>query len=172
MSLPSNFHIRPEQAEDDGAIAELQLEAFGPGAFARAAFRVREQAPHDAALSFVGLLGAEIAGSVRLTPIRAGAADGLLLGPLVVAPPHANRGIGRALVRHAVKAARAGAAETGDRFVLLVGDESYYGPAGFSAATTADLRLPGPVDPNRLLALALVEGGTDGLSGVVIGAAR
>ncbi len=172
MTLPSSFLIRPEQSGDQDKIAALQLQAFGPGALARAAFRVREQAQHDMALSFVGAVEADIVGSVRLTPIVAGRAGGLLLGPLVVAPRLKNRGIGRALMDQAVAAARAGEPATGDRFILLVGDEPYYRPAGFSAAQTSAVRLPGPVDPARLLALALVEGGIDTLSGMVRGVAR
>ena len=44
---------RLERPSDAAAIEALQHAAFGPGAYARAAFRVREQAPHDPALSFL-----------------------------------------------------------------------------------------------------------------------
>ena len=49
--------IRPEQISDNEAIETLQAEAFGPGRFARTAFRVRENVPHRADLSFVGHVG-------------------------------------------------------------------------------------------------------------------
>lgn len=160
-----NFKIRLEEPADEAAIQALQHAAFGPGAYARAAFRVREQAPHDPALSFVGLLDGRAVASVRLTPIRVGEARGLLLGPLVVEPAEKHRGYGKALVRNALAAA----AETGHSYVLLVGDEPYYGPLGFSALPAGRVRMPGPVDPARLLVAELREGVGDGLAGMVVG---
>ena len=91
------FSIRPEHVADNDTIHALQMAAFGPGAAARAAFRVREQAAHDPALSFVLCDGGVLLGSVRQTHVTIGAAAGLLLGPLVVEPAHKNNGYGRAL---------------------------------------------------------------------------
>jgi predicted N-acetyltransferase YhbS len=161
----SEFLIRPERPDDDAAVAALSAAAFGPGAYARAAFRVREQAPHNPNLSFVGELGGERIASVRLTPIRVGGAAGQLLGPLVVDPTHKGRGYGRLLVRHALEAARA----AGEAFVVLVGDEPYYGPLGFRRIPPGRVRMPGPVDPARLLAAELKEGAAGALSGLVRG---
>jgi predicted N-acetyltransferase YhbS len=163
----SEFLIRPERPDDDEAVAALSAAAFGPGAYARAAFRVREQAPHDPDLSFVGELGGERIASVRLTPIRVGegAERGQLLGPLVVDPACKGRGYGRLLVRHALEAARA----TGEAFVVLVGDEPYYGPLGFRRIPPGRVRMPGPVDPARLLAAELKEGAAHSLSGLIRG---
>ncbi|GAB4530634.1 MAG: N-acetyltransferase [Roseibium sp.] len=146
--------IRPEEASDTTAIEDLQAEAFGPGRFARTAFRVRENVPHRADLSFVGLAGHEVAGSIRLTPIRIGEVSALLLGPLTVSPHFKNRGLGKELMRTALDAAEA----AGDRIVLLVGDAPYYGPFGFSQVPHGRITLPGPVDPSRLL-VALFNGG-------------
>jgi predicted N-acetyltransferase YhbS len=42
-----------EDASHDAAIDIINEEAFGPGRFARAAARIREQGPHDLSLSFV-----------------------------------------------------------------------------------------------------------------------
>ncbi|MHA1189468.1 MAG: GNAT family N-acetyltransferase [Alphaproteobacteria bacterium] len=172
MTLPIDFQIRLEHSSDEVEISALQMRAFGPGAAARAAFRVREQAPHDLALSFVAMADNSILGSVRLTPIAIGERTGLLLGPLVVTPDHKNQGIGRALVRHSVEVAGAAYPADGDEFVILVGDQPYYGPVGFSAEWTADVRLPAPVDKKRLLAVALCAGGAKGLAGLVRGIVR
>lgn len=161
----SPLTIRLEVPGDQPAILALQGAAFGPGAYARAAFRVREQAPHDSALSFVGLIAGRLVASVRLTPIRVGEARGLLLGPLVVHPAEKQRGYGKALVRHALAAA----AERGHAFVVLVGDEPYYGPLGFAALGPGRVRMPGPVDPARLLVAELTEGASAGLQGIVAG---
>jgi predicted N-acetyltransferase YhbS len=53
------------------------------------------------------------------------------------------------------------------RALLLVGDASYYGRFGFGADKTAELRLPGPYEPERLLALELIPGALDGAKGPV-----
>ncbi len=163
--MTSNLQIRPEKPEDQSAINALLSVAFGPGALARAAFRVREQAPHDPDLAFAGFCGDRLVASVQLTPIAIGKTSGLLLGPLVVDPPHKNNGYGRALVAHALEAARA----RGHRLVVLVGDAPYYAPLGFVAISAGSVTMPGPVDPARLLAAELAPGAAAGLSGQIRG---
>jgi predicted N-acetyltransferase YhbS len=143
----------------------LQQAAFGPGAYARAAFRVREQAPHDLSLSFVTETDGVLIASVRMTPIRIGEARGLLLGPLVVEPARKGQGYGKALMRHAMDEAR----RAGCPFVVLVGDQPYYAPFGFRAAPPSRISMPGPVDPARLLVAELKSGAADGLAGRVTG---
>lgn len=137
-----------EDASHDAAIDLINEEAFGPGRLVRAAERVREQGPHDRALSYVAADGGEIIASVRMTPVLAGTERCHLLGPLAVRPSHKNRGIGRELVRIALAAA----AKTSCHAVLLVGDAPYYGPLGFLPTRPGALTLPGPFDPARLLA--------------------
>ena len=164
----TEFVIAPERAECADIIEALHESAFGPGRFSRAAFRLREQGPHDPALSFVALSpqGAML-GSVRMTQVAAsqGGHRGHLLGPLAVDPAYKSRGIGKALVRRAVGAA---AQVDGAQFVLLVGDAPYYAPLGFAPVPAGRLFLPGPVDPNRLLAHPLGHDGVvEGLAGMV-----
>ena len=159
----SPFTVIAERAEDGAAIDELHEEAFGPGQFARTAYRLREGVPHDPKLSLVALSGNELIGSVRLTPIFIGGRPALLLGPLAVRPAHAGRGAGRLLVRTSLEAARV----AGHGIVLLVGDEPYYGPLGFARLKPGSVQLPGPVDPFRLLAAELQPGALTGLSGMV-----
>lgn len=156
---------RSELPSDDPAIEALQLAAFGPGAYARAAFRVREQAPHICALSFLTELSGVLIGSVRLTPIAVGNARGLLLGPLVVDPPYKGLGYGKALMRRAV----AETAEAGWPFIILVGDEPYYWPFGFKPLPPGRVKMPGPVDPARFLVAEIEPGTVEGLCGMVKG---
>jgi predicted N-acetyltransferase YhbS len=136
-----------EDASHDAAIELINEEAFGPGRFARAAARIREQGPHDMALSFICADRGETIASVRMTPVLAGSVRGHLLGPLAVRPSHKSMGIGRELVRIAIEAAR----RKGSEAVILVGDPSYYMPLGFEKVAYAALTFPGPVDPNRVL---------------------
>lgn len=159
------FTVRPEQPADAAAIEALHAEAFGPGRFARAAFRVRERISHAAELSFVADAQDDggLVGSVRLTRIRIGSTPAVLLGPLTVAPRCKNAGIGRALMRQGLAAA----SEHGEDLVLLVGDLPYYAPFGFTRVPAMRVSLPGPVDPDRLLIAELREGASTGLAGTV-----
>lgn len=155
--------IRSESGGDADAIERLHERAFGPGRFARTAYRIREGAPHRLDLSFTALVGSLLVGSVRLTPITAGSAPGLMLGPLTVDPAFENRGIGRALIERALDAARA----AGHELVLLVGDEAYYGQFGFKRVPRGQITMPGPVDPDRLLAAELAEGALSNARGLI-----
>jgi predicted N-acetyltransferase YhbS len=133
---------------DLAEIARLHARAFGPGRFARSAYRVREGSAPISPYCRVALLGNRI-------EARIGATGGaLLLGPLAVDPDHVNQGLGRRLIGEALEAARAG----GIRLVVLVGDAPYYGRFGFAPVPRGQIALPGPVDPARILALELVPG--------------
>lgn len=151
---PADVTYLPEKPEHDAEIEAINAEAFGPGRFARAAYRIREGGPHERGLSFVAVHGGDVVASVRLTRIAAGPGRALLLGPLAVRPAFKNVGIGRNLVRIALEAARAAAAPA----VVLVGDEPYYGPLGFSRIPPGRVSMPRPVDLNRLLAVEFVPG--------------
>src|SRR5215217_2994144 len=155
--------IRPESPADGDAVERLHERAFGPGRFARTAYRIREGAPHRLDLSFTALVGSLLVGSVRLTPVTAGDAPALMLGPLTVDPAFENCGIGRALIGRSVEAARA----TNHTLVLLVGDEPYYSRFGFKRIPPQQLQLPGPVNPARFLALELVDGTMVSVQGLV-----
>ena len=146
--------IRPEVPSDSEAIERLHERAFGPGRFARTAFRLRDRGGHLLDLSFTALVGTLLVGSVRMTPVSAGELPALMLGPLTVEPAFEGRGIGAALIQRSIDAAR----EKEHALVLLVGDEPYYGRFGFQRIPPRQLELPGPVDPERFLALELVAG--------------
>ena len=156
--------IRPERPSDAESIDRLHERAFGPGRYARTAFRLREGAGHLMDLSFTALVGTLLVGSIRMTPVCAGSSPALMLGPLTVEPAFEGRGIGAALLRRSIDAARAG----GHGLVLLVGDEPYYGRFGFKRVPPRQLELPGPVDPGRVLALELAENALAGAKGLVL----
>ncbi|HVV94545.1 MAG TPA: N-acetyltransferase [Hyphomicrobiales bacterium] len=161
------LEILPETSQDAAAIEKLHERAFGPGRFVKSAYRLREGVPPVAELSFIARVGTFLVGSIRLTPIRVGTAEALLLGPLTVEPAFANRGIGLALMQKALAAAEA----RGDRLVFLVGDEPYYARAGFrTVAPAGRIRLPGPADPRRVLVRELAAGAFDGVSGDLMAA--
>jgi predicted N-acetyltransferase YhbS len=155
--------ILTETEGDASAIARLHERTFGPGRFAKTAYRLREQVPHQLSLSFTARIGTLLVGSVRLSPVRIGDSPALLLGPLTVEPPFRERGVGVALIKHALAEAKA----KGHRLVLLVGDEPYYGKCGFKRIPPGQVVMPGPVDPVRLLIAELAEGAFDKVSGPV-----
>lgn len=154
----------PEQPEHDASVEAINAEAFGPGRFARAAYRIREGGPHDRSLSFVALAGDEIVGSVRQTWVAAGSARAILLGPLAVRPTWKNRGIGKRLVAIAAEAAR----EAGAAMVILVGDQPYYGSLGFEVFPKGRIRMPRPVDPDRLLVSVFDRTALDAFCGDIV----
>src|SRR6476646_10510741 len=119
--------ILPETSDDAVAIERLYERTFGPGRYAKTAYRIREDAGHRIDLSFTARIGTLLVGSVRLTPIRVGDTRALLLGPLTVEPPFRERGIGQALIERALAEARG----KGHRLVVLVGDEPYYAKCNF-----------------------------------------
>ena len=153
--------ILPECADDAAAIDRLHERTFGPGRYAKSAYRIREGVAHRLDLSFTARIGTLLVGSVRLSPIRIGDTPALLLGPLTIEPPFRDRGIGHSLIERALSEAR----EKGYRLVILVGDEPYYGKAGFKRIPKGRATMPGPVDPARLLVAELAEGAFEGVSG-------
>ena len=155
--------ILPETPADADVIERLHERTFGPGRYARTAFRIREGRDHLLEVSFTARIGTLLVGSVRLTPVRIGSTPALLLGPLTVEPPFRKRGIGLALMERALGEAR----QRGHRLVVLVGDEPYYARAGFHGVDKGRARMPGPVDPARLLVAELAEGAFEGVSGPV-----
>ena len=119
--------IEPETPADAEAIERLNERVFGPGRFARTAYRLREEAAADPALSFVARVGTMLVGANRMTPILIGDTPALLLGPLTVEPAFRSQGIGERLVSRSLDAARS----AGATIAILVGDEPYYARMGF-----------------------------------------
>ena len=143
------WQIRPERPEDAADVAALNDDGFGPGRFAKSAYRLREGVMPESGLNFVAAEDAQLLGSVRFWPILVGADKALLLGPLAVKSQLRGRGIGIALMQHGIESARA----TGFAAILLVGDEAYYARAGFKRI--GGVTFPGPVDRSRILGLTL-----------------
>ena len=158
-----SLNISPESKADGPAIERLHERTFGPGRYAKTAYRLREQVAHSLDLSFTARTGTLLIGSVRLSPIRIGETKALLLGPLTVEPAFRDRGVGHALITRALEAARA----QGHRLVILVGDEHFYGKCGFKPIPPGRASMPGPVDPARLLVAELVDGAFDGVAGPI-----
>ncbi len=162
----SNALIRLQTPDDHEILAGMNERAFGPGRFARTAYRLREGTATEPRLNLLAVLDGAIAGSVQFTPITIGGVSGaLLLGPLIIEDAHKNQGHGLKLMLEGMRRAR----QLGYRLVILVGDLPYYSRAGFSVAPIGRLQLRGPVDPARLLYAELLPGALEAYQGLVRG---
>lgn len=156
--------IRGERVSDIAAREALLDQAFGDSRYRKTSERLREGRLPAAGLAFVAADGKRVVGTARLWNVACGSGQpALLLGPVAVEASCRNRGIGAALVRHAVAEAR----RLGHHAVILVGDPPYYSRFGFTGENTASLKLPGPFERHRLLALELVPGALDSARGTV-----
>ncbi len=162
--MHSSAMIRPQAPGDTAAIDALHEEAFGPGRFARTAFRVREAATRPPMIALTTWIGEELVGAIQLSAITIGGKRGaMLLGPLAIAPAFKNKGHGLSLMKAGLQEAEA----LGFRLVVLVGDLPYYQRAGFRIIPPEQITLPGPVDPARFLAAELTAGALLEFSGLV-----
>ena len=148
--------------------AERLLDAaFGLDRRTKASYRLREGSAPVPGLSFhaVDTVSGRLAGLVSFWPLRIHpeGQPALLLGPLAVHPDFQNGGLGDALMRTGLNAAR----KVGHILVFLVGDEPYYGRYGFIRAPERII-LPGPYDPARLLHLELQEGALGEARGLLL----
>jgi predicted N-acetyltransferase YhbS len=157
--------IRAEFLSDVTPREALLDRAFGRGRNRKTSQRFREGRLPAEGLAFTALSkSGRVIGTLRMWNVIAGSAgQALLLGPLAVDGRHQGRGLGRAMMDHALNMAKV----LGHNSVLLVGDEPYYGRFGFTRNVVADLHLPGPVDRNRFLGLELAPGALDGAEGLV-----
>ena len=143
----TQFDILSQTAEPQTLLQLLDI-AFGPGRVARTAERLREgnRQISDYDRMAVTKTDGALVGAISFWPIAIGETTGLLLGPLAVHPDMQGQGVGLALMQDALAAID----ETRFAFTLLVGDLPYYQKCGFAVAPTS-VKLPGPVDPQRLL---------------------
>lgn len=152
------WELRQETEADWWAVEALYDLCFAPGREALSSYRLREGTAPVAALSTVAVdEGGIVGGAIRYWPVRVGAADALLLGPVAVHPTRQGEGLGGALIRDTL----ARAADLGWSRVLLVGDAPYYARFGFERLD--DVAMPPPTNPARVLG----RGDWAGVSGAV-----
>ena len=163
-STATPFAIRAEQASDVRAREALLDASFGKSRHARTCQRLRDGRKPAEGLAFSAVRDGELVGTIRLWHVSAAGVPALVLGPLAVDASCRSLGIGAALMRHAIAAAKA----RGHAAVILRGDPAYYARFGFSADKTACLDLPGPFERERLLGVELRDGALDGVTGMIV----
>jgi predicted N-acetyltransferase YhbS len=142
---------RPARHDERSAAEAIAARAFGPGRFAKSAYRLREGVRADERLSYVAVLDGQIVGTIQYWPISIGGARCLLLGPLAVEEAARGNAAGLELMRVTLPEA----AKLGYAAVVLVGDAPYYAKVGFVKVEQGTMEFPGPVDPGRFLVKTL-----------------
>lgn len=121
--------VRAEQPDDINAIDGLLREAFGGPNEAELVAELRRQG--DLSLSLIAEAAGTLLGHLGLSPLT-GDAAGLALAPVAVNPKAQRRGIGAAMIHHAL-----GWAD--ETLVVVLGDPGYYRAFGF---VPAELKSP------------------------------
>ena len=145
-------NIRLAHDKDLKNIEKLLDEAFGPGRYARTAYRYREKHNLISEYSYIYQDNRQLLASISFSQIFINNINkGLLLGPLAVKPGHDGKGYGVALVETTIKLIKKSKKYN---FIVLVGDIDYYRRFNFKQISQP-LNLVGPVNPNRVLILSL-----------------
>jgi predicted N-acetyltransferase YhbS len=154
------YALRPEAPADAAAIEGVLDRAFGPDRHHKRSYAYRAGVEAAAGLGFVAdRPDGTVIGTIRFWPVCVGDAahPALLLGPVAVEPELKGRGVGKALIRKGLFAAR----RQGHGLVVLVGDLPYYAPFGFCPASHLGVVMPFE-RPHRVLALELAAGAARG----------
>ena len=145
-------NIRLAHDKDLKNIEKLLDEAFGPGRYARTAYRYREKHNLISEYSYIYQDNKQLLASISFSQIFINNINkGLLLGPLAVKPGHDGKGYGVALVETTIKIIKKSKKYN---FIVLVGDIDYYRRFNFKQISQP-LNLVGPVNPDRVLILSL-----------------
>jgi putative acetyltransferase len=147
MNYPAGAAIRRQVPEDAAALRDVIGRAFE--AQPEVVTLEEALAQRTDSTGYVALVDDRVVGHVRLTrgwiDAEARLVEVLYLSPLSVAPEWQRRGIGRALVAHAVAEAKS----AGVPALFLEGDPAYYGRLGWRPAselgvTPPSARIPAP----------------------------
>ena len=160
------YTLAQETAQDWWEVEALYDLCFAPGREALSSYRLRDGVDRIAELCLLARdAEGTLAAAIRYWPVRIGSAAALLLGPIAVHPTRQGEGLGALLMTESIDIAK----KSDWQRVLLVGDAPYYYRFGF--ARLEGVEMPPPTNPDRVLGLALTEGGWDGISGTVTRAA-
>lgn len=138
--------IAKEQPNDWWEVEALFDLCFAPGRTALSSYRLRDGVPPVEGLCLIARddYGA-IGGAIRFWPVRVGAKEALLLGPIAVHPTRQGEGLGGLLIREGLRRAEALRWPR----TMLVGDAPYYSRFGFHCL--GGVEMPPPTNPARIL---------------------
>ena len=159
--------IRPERKEDYPRITEINKLAFKQENEGRLVENLRKNTEFIPELSLVAQEDNEVVGHILFFPIKI-IDDKLIhtslsLAPMSVHPSRQKKGIGSALVRQGLKAAK----EKGFKSVIVVGHANYYPRFGFKPAAGWNIKAPFEVPEDVFMAIELTENGLKNIAGTV-----
>lgn len=147
MKMNDSIFIRKEQEIDNTEINTLYTNSFGPGRYAKSAFRYREKYDHLIDISQVLICQNKLIGSVRFWNILVNNKKSLLLGPIVMRRDYRGQGFGKRLLKDSILNCK----NLGHNLIILVGDLSYYSKVGFKRIGQKKILFEGPVNYERVL---------------------
>lgn len=163
--------IRPETPADYRPAEALTREAFWnlyqPGCSEHHYLhQLRASPAYLPELAYVAELEGELVGHIAYSRTKIVRADGsefptITFGPVCAAPDHRAQGIGSALIRRSLRAAK----DLGHRAAVILGDPRYYGRFGFHGCERFGLTLTDGKYLPGLMALELEPGALTGVSG-------
>jgi putative hydrolase of the HAD superfamily len=151
-ALLGGLELRTERPGDEAAIARVHAAAF-PSDDPAVTLTDELRAAGDLVpeLSFVALRDGEVVGHVAISRATLGGAGVLALAPIGVLPSQQRSGVGAALMRAVLEAARA----TDWPLIALLGHADYYPRFGFEPAGTLGIEPPFDVEPQYWMAYRL-----------------
>jgi predicted N-acetyltransferase YhbS len=166
--------VRKETKEDYNSIREVIKSAFKAIEKTDNEFnewtlaeRIRESEYYINDLSLVAEVDGTVVGHIMFTPLKIKGStacyESLDLAPVSVHEDFQNQGIGKLLVRSGIEIAK----RLGYKSLIVMGHPKYYQSFGFELASNWKIGLDTNFNSKYLFALELVEGGLDGVSGVV-----
>lgn len=163
-----NITIRCEEEKDFSEVFALNHAAFGEDNEARLVDFLRISESYVPGLSLVATDHEKITGHILFTKIRINTPDGksiesLSLAPMAVLPEFQHKGIGAALVKEGLQAAKA----KGFTSVTVLGHANYYPKFGFEKAAKYSIFPPFDVPEDNFMIIELEPGALTGTSGTV-----
>lgn len=156
--------IREEQSGDAAAIRELVIAAFGGSDEANLVDALRDSG--DPVISVVAAQNDVLVGHVMLSVVVADQSPDLKLAglaPMATHPDYQRSGIGSRVAPYALSLAK----DQGFQAVIVLGHAEYYPRFGFRPASDFGIRSEYDVPDEVFMALELVPGALDAVSGIV-----
>lgn len=163
-----NLHIREERETDYQEVFDVNRIAFGRDDEAKLVNLLRNSHSFIPGLSIVALSDQKVIGHILFTKLKIKSKSGqifqsLSLAPMAVLPEYQKMGVGGQLIKYGFQKAF----ELGYQSVIVLGHEDYYPRFGFTPTSRWNITCPFEVPENAFMGIELVEGGLNGVNGVV-----
>jgi putative acetyltransferase len=163
-----DFVVRPEAVDDRPHVRNVHSEAFASDQISNLVDALRSASAPIAPMSFVAVVDDRVIGHVMLSAGRLDAPrrllDVLVLSPLGVLPSFQRKGVGTALVKHAIQTAE----EKEQPLIFLEGSPQFYGPRGFQRASALGFRAPSLRIPDAAFQVVLLSAYEPWMTGTLI----